>query len=365
MPLSEILIVANSGRMLAQASQALGLSVVVIDCFGDLDTHGYAKACFLVESLSLVHLTPMLEQATRDYTITKVIYGSGFESYPESLEWLAQRFTLLGNSPAVFNRMLDKQAFFTCLDQLAIPYPAVSFQPPDALMGNWLTKPMQGQGGVGIKYYQPLTEPIAGHYWQRYQTGNPHSVLFLAVKGAVQVIGFNTQWCCELGQQAFVFEGIRTGSDLSQAQKALVIGWLQRLVMAFALQGLNSLDFICTDEGCYVMEINPRPSASMQLYSADWLGQFIQGCLGDMPLTTITTESVCRGYQVVFAVQPVLIPHGFAWPEWCVDRPKATTIIATTQPICSIIAHDPCWQQVMQLLQTRQQSLLYQLTNSI
>ena len=60
----------------------------------------------------------------------------------------------------------------------------------------------------------------------------------------------------------------------------MITGWLKQLVPVFALKGLNSLDFIHADDCSYVLEINPRPSASMQLYDEDLLNRHIQACEG-------------------------------------------------------------------------------------
>ncbi len=172
MPLAKrILIVAHSGRMLAEAAQALWLKPVVIDCFGDLDTQYYAEACYAVPSLAISNLIPAVEEVVRHFAVKSVIYGSGLEYYPESLYALGKRFKVWGNDPAVFSRLLDKGDFFKQLDQLKIVYPAVSFHPPAT--DGWLIKPMQGQGGLGIQPYQLLMGQLGdgAAYWESFRRG--------------------------------------------------------------------------------------------------------------------------------------------------------------------------------------------------
>lgn len=368
------MIVAQSGRMLAQAAFSVGLKVWVIDCYQDADTQHYAHNSYQVTTLAKIHLMPIVEALIQQYGITSVIVGSGLETFPDSLQYLSTRLTLLGNHPAVWERLSDKHDFFQRLSYLNIPYPKVCLKRPRNGM-DWLVKPRQGQGGEGI-HYDRLKPKWAEHghqvYWQQYQAGSAYSVLFLADKKQAQIIGFNTQWCCAFDDdRAFIFSGIRTGTDLSVAQQAMINTWVKKLVLEYALVGLNTLDFMSDGQHCWLLEINPRPSASMQLYPAVWLVRHIQICLGrSFNKATLlpyqfATRPLNSGYQVVYAPQSVRVPPDFTWPAGCVDLPKAGTIIATTQPICSIIAHAQCSSHLMALLQTRQQLLLSKLTQSV
>ena len=351
-----ILIIAGSGRMLAQAAKNAGLKPLVIDLFADLDTQCYAEAFRQIPSLAEKHLIPALNYFIEHYAVTHVIYGSGFEYYHESLRYLERRLLVLGNLPDTFVNLHDKPAFFSSLDKLNIPYPEVRFTPP-INAGNWLVKPMQGQGGVGIKRYQPEDYNELAVYWQLYQAGTQHSVLFLANGQEIQVIGFNTQWTVSLDEnQAFIFSGIINSCTLLNEQKERITNWLKKLVPLFALKGLNSMDFIQAGEKSFVLEINPRPSASMQLYDADLLNRHIKACQGD--LTDYRRHTGFTGYQIVYAKQDVLISEDFDWPPWCMDLPESGVICRTGQPICSIITHQKLAQSVMNELSIKQLNLI-------
>ena len=351
-----ILIIAGSGRMLAQAARASGLKPLVIDLYADLDMQDYAQDFKKIPSLAEEHLTPSVDYFIKRYAVSAVIYGSGFEYYPESLHYLAERLRVLGNTPDVFLKLQDKRAFFLGLDQLNIPYPDVCFKPPED-GGYWLLKPMQGQGGVGIKRYRLEERVEAAVYWQKYQAGVQHSVLFLADGKSVQVVGFNTQWAvCLSESQAFMFSGIINQCDLSTAQQMQVADWLKRLVPLFGLRGLNSLDFIQSGDKSFVLEINPRPSASMQLYDVDLLNRHIKASIGR--LTDHPQASGYTGYQIVYAEQDVMIPDGFAWPDGCMDLPGNGVMCRKGQPICSIIAHQKQAYSVIDALLTQQLNLI-------
>ena len=350
-----ILIVASSGRMLAQAAKNAGLKPLVIDLFADLDTQDYAEAFKRVPSLAKNHLTSAIDYFIEHYTVKHFIYGSGFEYYPESLRYLSGRLLVLGNPPDTFVKLHDKPVFFSRLDQLNIPYPDVCFIAPTSA-DNWLVKPMQAQGGLGIKRDHPKSFTESAVYWQKYQAGTQHSVLFLADGKAARVIGFNTQWAVNLGKsQEFIFSGIINSCDLLEPQKERITNWLKELVPVFTLQGLNSLDFIQAGDQSLVLEINPRPSASMQLYDANLLIGHIKACLGE--LTDYGSQEDFTGYQIVHAKQDVIINDGFEWPSWCMDLPESGVTCRAGQPICSIIAHQNEAQSVINELLIKQLNL--------
>lgn len=351
-----VLIIASSARMLAQAAKKSGVKSLVIDVFADGDTQQYAQSYRQVASLSEQDITPAVEYFITHYGVTSVVYGSGFEYYPDSLSYLARRLVVFGNSIDVFLRLQDKLRFFLSLDELSIPYPEVCFEPPNVL-DKWLIKPFQGQGGLGIQRYTSRTQTHVDVYWQKFQEGTLHSVLFLATGKEVQLVGFNRQWVISLNEsQAFIFSGVINNADLLNEQKNLITRWLEKLVIKFGLKGLGSLDFIQAGDDFFVLEINPRPSASMQVYNADLFSRHIKACQGE--LTDGYIKKGYSGYQIVYATEDVTIPEGFQWPDGAMDLPDAGVTCRTGQPICSIIAHQMQADLVMNELQTKKINLL-------
>lgn len=352
-----ILIIAGSGRMLAQAAQNVGLKPLVIDLFGDLDTQSYAEAFHQIPSLAEEHITPAVDYFIKHYAVAHVIYGSGFEYYPQSLYYLNSRLIILGNHPDTFAKLQNKQAFFSVLDELNVPYPEVAFSAPEST-DNWLIKPLQGQGGMGIKHYHRNDNAGSAVYWQKFQAGTQNSVLFLADGQQVQIIGFNTQLITRLSEtQEFVFSGVINSSELLNEQKSLITNWLNKLVPVFALKGLNSLDFIQSANCSYILEINPRPSASMQLYDDDLLIRHIKASKGAFA-DCMPAYKDYKGYQIVYAEHDLIIPEQFKWPEWCMDLPESGSIIGAGQPVCSIIAHQKLSQQIAEQLLIKQQIII-------
>ena len=335
--MTHLLIVATSGRMLAQAAHREGYKTVVIDCFADVDTRVYAQKVIKVTSLSVKDLTKALD-ALREFSITGVLYGSGFETVPDSLAFLQTQFELIGNSPATFEAVQNKPIFFRALEALGIPYPITQFSPPSQEQASiWLTKPLKGQGGMGIKKHSPALPKINDVivYWQHDVAGQASSVLFLADGKQMQPLGFHQQLTQSIAEYPYLFKGICFNDYVPQMHRPLIYNWITQLVVQFGLRGINSLDFIQTTQGCYVLEVNPRPSASMQLYDTPIFAAHLNACRG--PLNKVPIARINDGYQLVFAPQRLLIPTNFQWPRVCHDKPLPGVIIGKNQPICSII----------------------------
>jgi len=357
-----LIVVAQSGRMIAQAAVHAGFKPLVIDLLGDCDTQGYAADLRRVRSLAWPDLKRAVEFFIGHYPVGLLVYGSGFECHQDSLNRLARRIVLAGNRPGVFARLNDKSLFFQVLAHQKIPFPETRFTQP-VPVGGWLVKPKSGQGGIGIRVASDrFFNPNAG-YWQKYQLGVPHSVLFLADGENAKVMGFNRQWSINLGPgQEFVFAGIVNHADVPMPLQAEINAWIEAIVPLFSLNGLNSLDFMLSGDRAYVLEVNPRIPASMQLYGGGLLRLHIAA--GQMPQPwsqEVIRSTGYRGYQVVYAPKDMKIPDAFIWPEDCVDLPPAGSICRKGRPICSIIAHRPHPDVVLQQLEHSQQSLLNQL----
>ena len=346
-PTSPILVIALSGRMLASMLRQAGYSSVVVDCFGDIDTP--SQHAIRVTSLALSDIQVAVEHMIRQYAVMHFVYGSGFESQAASLSYLENRLHNWGNSFDLFSRFLDKPAFFSQLCQLDIPHPQTVFSPPQD-GSDWLTKPLQGCGGTDIRRFQP-GQPFEdlNYYWQRYQPGEVHSLLFSANRGRIQCLGFNQQWTCHQHVHEFVFAGVANQANLAPSIKTTIQAWLTRLIRIYPLQGLGSLDFIVQDDRCFFLEINPRIPASAQLYGPQAMLIHLASCAGQ-PLEYVASTRA-QGYQIVYLKQDILIPQEWRWPNWVVDQPAGGAFIGKGQPVCSIIAGGKNADQVRQRLQ--------------
>lgn len=340
-----VLVIANSGRMLANAVRSAGYIPLVIDLFADQDTEQLAEQVWQVKNMTLAVIREVVQKLLLSYKIQWVIYGSGLENHPKTLEYLAGRFSVMGNDFSVINQLTANRTFFARLDDLNIQHPEVQFLPPKNSAG-WLLKPINHVGGFGIGWCNRSARD--DEYYQKFCHGEAGSVLFCADGAQFTLIGFHRQWT--VADDNFAFAGIMTDACLAAGHQKTVCDWLKKLVSYYHLKGLASLDFIFNDTECYFLEINPRPPASMMLYpELDLLTAHRTGQLN------ITTEAkLIRAIQIVYAKQQYRIQQGIDWPEWSFDRPKYKTSIQVDEPVCSIMAQGLTAEQTFTLLKGKQ-----------
>ena len=338
--------------MLAQLARRAGFCPLVIDLFADQDTFEIAEQVRQVESFTRKDLDLAFEDLTKLYPVHEVVCGSGFEKNSQSLFFLQEKMNLLGNSPEVFARVQDKSNLFNFLLENNITFPDVQFSRPES--GKWLIKPLQSEGGFGICHDNGRGIAGNSNYWQRYLEGESMSALFIANGKKADIIGFNRQWTVSHSDgQAFVFSGIHNCVFLSDLNERIIAEWLAKLVPHFGLRGLNSVDFILHQEHCYFLEINPRPTASIELYDANLFGAHVRGSLGQ-EIDINVDQQDHKGYQIIYAASDFQVPVDIIWPGWSQDRPKAGALIRKQQPVCSIIANGESSQRVLSKLRTRQ-----------
>ena len=184
------------------------------------------------------------------------------------------------------------------------------------------------------------------------------SALFLADGKKVQIIGFNQQWT---RPGSYIFSGVMNQAALPDEQKKLVEVWVKKLVSTFSLIGLNGLDFIWNGDRCWVLEINPRPSASMILYDGYFakglLFEHLNACNGKLANSGYVKNNI-KACHIFYSEIEQRIPAAIHWPEWSMDRPVAGALIRTNHPICSIIASGNRPQEVYKKLKARQQIMI-------
>lgn len=334
-----ILIVAQSGRFLAQIAHHAGHPVWVADCFGDNDTLEFASRWLPLTDLSnpLSVLDAVLALSKGE--ACTLVYGSGIESFHGILGQLPSHIKLAGNSQKSIDTVKKPSQFFNILDQLAIAYPTTQLHPPQETTG-WLSKSPHGLGGGHIEYCQ--TDILrADVYYQRYIDGISGSILFLANGTQGRLLTINQQFSVNDSDMSFLLSGLATPFRLSYAHQNTLQNTIDALLGCIALVGLNSLDFIISNaDEILVLEINPRPSASAELLTQlpQLFSLHIKACQGTLPIDTISRPKANATYlHYIFAQHDTVIPDGIIWPSHCHDIPAAGHFILKKQPICTVI----------------------------
>jgi predicted ATP-grasp superfamily ATP-dependent carboligase len=361
----DLLLIAQSARMLAQSATRGGFRAFAIDGYADADTRRHTVRCVAVTpgdgGFDEAGLLAAVEEFAPPQRGCALVYGSGIDTRPLLVEKLARDRNLLGNAPNTLRRVNPPRRFFRLLAQLGIPYPETRFTPPVRADG-WLIKPACGEGGRGVGFFTENRRPATGAYYQRWAQGDAYSLLFLANRKEIRTLGWNTQKTAKHDPaQPFLFAGAVNRAELSAAHCLAVEEYAVKLTAEAGLAGLNSLDFVLVDGVALVLEINPRPSASMALYDEDFaaglLALHIAACRGELPPTTPQAGPV-RALQIVYSPGAIDIPAGFAWPKGCADIPNPGTTVGAGQPLCSLLVQDENRQQAEILIRLLENEIL-------
>jgi len=350
--------------MLTGSAARAGIRPVVLDLYADQDTRAQAQATAAIppgptglDPAALLDAAARLAPPESGYAL---VYGSGLDLAPDLLERLSSGREVYGNAPDTLRWAKSPRRFFELLRRLDIPHPETRFEPPPDPQG-WLAKPGCGEGGKGVVFCAQAQGDDPDQYYQRYVVGPPLSALFLADGANARIVGFNTLWTARLPGQPFLFVGAINRAGLDRTQRAQVAAVIARLVRTMGLRGLNSLDFMRDGPVCRVLEINPRPSATLGLYDADFpeglLTRHVRACRGTLGEPWQAGDTV-RASKAVFAPGPWTVPHALAWPEGCADRPMPGTAIRTGDPLCTVEAQGSDPEQVEAMIRQREAGLI-------
>lgn len=285
------------------------------------------------------------------------VYGSGFEAQSDLLQKVAELIPVIGNSSATLAAVKNASVFFATMQKLNIKHPETFEQlPADADLSLYVHKFSGGSGGVHIKPATSAQTHLAdNHYFQHKIEGLSVSLLFIANGDEVQIVGFNEQWLSASEQLPFRYGGAVSHAVLSIDVQQQLQRAAQRLTLAFGLVGLNSLDAIVHKtstgvEQVYVLEINPRLSATVDLYRAGDTALFcrhMQACLSKQLTCDIdsqfqdATRASSNAHAIVYADIDVVLMAGMVWPSWVTDSPTQINTplrILAGEPVCSVRA---------------------------
>ncbi len=362
-----VIVVARSARLIAESLQRAGIKPIVLDLFGDVDTQLHATHCCLLQNLSADHIIATIDSLNlkkKPY----IIYGSGVDNNSDLLEQLGFQFYLLGNNVDSVRWVRNPELFFGLLDDLGITHPAVRFDRPLAV--NWLLKRNNHEGGTGITFVQcPETSFLDDQcYYQKQLDGEAFSVLFLANDNSCRIIGLNSQWVVDDNRQyPYLFRGVINRFELTRKHFLRISRWIENIVSVTGLKGLNSLDCLLVDNEIMVLELNPRPSASVSLYDSDYqyglVKQQIASFTGKSWDKPIEQQQV-NGCWVCYAPCDLMIYEQIDWPTWVVDQPLAGTVFSQGEPVCTLIATETSLTEVKQTLRQRCDIITRNITRS-
>jgi uncharacterized protein len=314
--------------MLADLAVRDGRRVIAFDLFGDVDLRRSATRVVTRDGL-----TALVDAAVAEAP-GAVVYGASFENHPALVERLAERHTLLGSPPATLRAVRDPAQLHAALGDL---YPRTTGTLPSS--GRWLRKPLRGGGGIGVREWRGGALP-AGTFLQERIDGVACSAAAVGDGADAVVLGISEQL---VGRRAFGVRGHRWCGNVVPPRRPVPLDQAQaicsRLARAFALRGLFGVDFVWDGERAWAVEVNPRPTASLEaIGGVNAFGAHLQACAGKLPRVD-AAHGGAAGKAVLFATDAVVVGDSERWLERGVrDVPHPGERIAAGRPICTLVA---------------------------
>lgn len=371
-----LLIIAISARPFVDAAKQAGYVVTAIDAFADKQTIELAETTLVVNYDKCGFNADELMCAIGQLDASQYlgfVYGSGFEAQPKLLQEIANIIPLIGNSATTVQAVKTASIFFPALDFHNIAYPKIYNKLPTKFSARYLKKFAGGCGGTHIKIVTNDSDVLGdNHYYQQQVDGHSVSLLFVANSRYIELIGFNEQWLNPDVTTPFRYGGAVSNIDLPLVIQQQLIYAAEVLTREFGLLGLNSLDVIVRDDTVYILEVNPRLSATFDLYSSD-LYQSVDDNIMVMHLRasleaekfqlnsvkkTIQKNTLSTAHAVVYAREDKIVDTLFEWPNWVVDTPFCDGLdedihFLAGEPVCSVFAHAKDAATAKQLVNTR------------
>jgi predicted ATP-grasp superfamily ATP-dependent carboligase len=339
-----VLIAAASGRALAQSARRGGYLPLVADFFADQDTAALAHAVVRIEhglarGMGEARLLAACDTLARSRQPIGVVCGTGFEDRPQLLARLGERWRLLGNDPQTVTTVKDPGVFAALCRACDVPHPDTLASPPRE-PGGWLAKRAGGAGGSHIASATAQDFSNSGVYFQRATPGAPVSALFLADGRHAMALGFSTQWASPTAQRRFRYGGAVRPAALAPEIADVLAAALQRLMQAIPLVGLNSADFLVDGDEFRLLEINPRPGATLDVFEpaeGSLFALHVAACEGRLTSTPPRLDGACAA-AIAYADRDIAAAPAMQWPEWTADRPRPGTAIKAGEPLCTVKA---------------------------
>lgn len=361
------LLIGLSTRALAESAVRGGNNVLSLDYFGDKDQKRMVENYSLARDSRLTFSAENLLRASSDLVFDAVVYTSNLENHPEVVASLSRKAVILGNSPEVLARIRDWSVLKGYLHRRSIPHPQTLLAGEETSASkktDWLCKPAYGGGGAGIRAWN--SRPIKQrNILQARVEGLPISAAYVANGKNAVIIGLTNQlighqdlgaggysWCGNILPPPF-------DHDQNQSILKLVDKYVAYLVRDFRLKGVGGIDFVVSentgrDPEPYLLEINPRYAASMELmekaYNLNIYNLHVEACNGRLPQFSLGEhlDGPYFGKGIVYTYQPVTIRDTQAWLQrGRRDIPFPGDTIKQGHPVCTVLANGGTYADCM------------------
>ncbi len=340
-----ILIAGISVRHIACSAARAGCSVIAADCYCDLDLERCTSHTILLPEEDV---TRNLQEYIDMFSPDAVILGPGIE------ETRVKNVRVLNNSSEKIARVSDKLWLARWLESKG--FPSIKTQASvDDMNFPAIVKPRKGAGGVGCELIQNKIDLSLGDdvIVQEFIKGLPASVSTIGNGHEGRALAVNEQL---IGASWTGARGFRYSGNITplEAPSQGIAEIAEDITTELGLIGSNGVDFLLTEKGPVVVEVNPRfqgsidtveLSTGINVFSAHL--ESFDGILPEYP----NPERVA-GRAIIYAEDDLSIDEDLS-SVWTTDIPRIGSIIKKDDPVASILATGKDREGTLSLLMDR------------
>lgn len=347
-----LLVIGINIRHIACSARRAGHDVHAVDGYCDLDLESCARDMALLSRDGIERPDCAEELVSKHIERVRpdaVVLGPGLE------EARVKGVPVLNNSPEMAHRISDKLWQARWLEKNGFPFIRTLTSGED-LRFPVMVKPRRGAGGVGCRIARSRSDLDwqEGLIAQEIVSGRAASVSVVGNGKEARALATNEQLIGESWTGAKGFRYCGNITPLEPVPKSDIAGMAESIVARLNLVGSNGVDFLLTEEGPVVVEVNCRFQGSLDTVEcATGINLFeahldsFQGMLPEKP-------AVCcsAGRAIVYASQPLEIREKLLIP-WATDVPRFGSGIKPDDPILSVLARGRDRGAVLARLQDR------------
>lgn len=257
----KFLVIGNSTRSIVCSAKRAGYIVYSLDNFCDVDMQNCADSSFLLKNASEEKI---YELARTFGEVDGVILGPGFEKLKFN--------SILGNMADIAAKVNDKLNLAKKLKSLGIPHPETEpLAKASGLRFPLMIKPRSGSGGMMNAIVRDEDELLAVQsksvscefIAQEFVEGIPCSASLIGTGDDARVIALNEQLIGIPLLTGLPFAYCGNVTPFVTDWKIEMIEYSREISLEFGLIGSNGVDFIQTENGIVVIEVNPRFQGSL------------------------------------------------------------------------------------------------------
>ena len=169
------------------------------------------------------------------------------------------------------------------------------------------------------------------------------------------------------GARGYAWCGNLVPPRLGEAQRRALAGAARticaHLALAFGLRGLFGVDLVWDGERAWVVEVNPRPTGSLECVEAAHevgvIAAHLDGCAGRLPSMPPAREPRrAAGKAILFATREVRVGDTRSWQARGIrDVPHPRERISAGHPVCTLVSVQESPDAVLADLEARAAAL--------